>query len=597
MNRNRKPGEVCGHRPGNQNAVAFPRDRYSFSEPWCGRDDGSAARGPFRGSRHLVSPARSGSLLLIVLVVVAMLTLAAYNFTQTMQTELEATAGYGLEVQAREAADSGVEYVSVILANRVAAAAENLNHNPNVFLGKTVAASPRLGGNARFTIIAPVEQDVRGNAIRYGLADESAKLNLNLLDRLQLDEDQVQAWLMNLPGMTASIADALLDWIDTDDTKRPEGAESDVYEALPQPYKARNGPLESLDELLLIRGVTPALLYGEDANRNGLLDPHEDDADKSPPWDNADGVLNHGWVAYLTAYSREANRRTDGQEKIDVNNGLLTELYDAVEREFNAEAAKFVIAYRMNGPKDQPPADAAEDSDSATQDPTQKNQQEQAAVEDLTSAIVTGVFKQAGTVTRGGIDISTGGQMKVKSLWDLIGSRADVLIDGGRRTLVSPWPAEPSSLPDLLPRLMDVLSVSSDEIIEGRINLNQARREILLGVPGMSEKLVNSIVTAQKIDANGQPDPDTIQQHNVTGWLFMEQLVDIWKMRELDPYLTARGDVYHAQVFGFFDVGGPVIRIEAVVDATKVPPRVVFQRDLNDLGRGYTRSQLLPTSR
>ena len=34
-----------------------------------------------------------------------------------------------------------------------------------------------------------------------------------------------------------------------------------------------------------------------------------------------------------------------------------------------------------------------------------------------------------------------------------------------------------------------------------------------------------------------------------------------------------------------------------VVDATKVPPRVVFQRDLNDLGRGYTRSQLLPTSR
>ena len=540
---------------------------------------------------------RAGSVLLIVLVVVAMLTLAAYNFTQSMLTELEATTMYGADVQAREAADSGVEYIATILANRTDPALENLIHNPSVFLGKTVSVSERLRGNARFTIIAPVEHNVAGNAIRYGLMDESAKLNLNLLDRLKLEDEQVHTLLLNIPGMTIEIADALLDWIDADDTKRPYGAESEIYEALTPPYKAKNGPLESIDELLLVQGVTPALLYGEDANRNGLLDPGENDGDKTPPLDNADGVLDHGWVAFLSAHGREANRRADGTKKIDTNNGLLTELYDALEDEFGEDAAKFVIAYRISGPKDLPPEDTSGTSVASSSTASQTKQAQQKAVQDLTKAIAEGAFKATGTVTRGGIDISKGGQNKVNTLWDLIGSRADVTIDGAKQTLESPWPADTSSLPDLLPKLMDALAITGDEYLEGRINLNQARREILIGLPGMDEELTEKIMVSQKLDSNGQPDPEVIQRHNTAGWLFVEGLVDIWKMRELDPYLTARGDVYRAQVFGFFDGGGPVTRIEAMVDATQVPPRVIFQRDMNALGHGYARGQFLPLPR
>ena len=36
------------------------------------------------------------------------------------------------------------------------------------------------------------------------------------------------------------------------------------------PYAPRNGPLGSIEELLLVRGVTPALLFGADLNRNGV---------------------------------------------------------------------------------------------------------------------------------------------------------------------------------------------------------------------------------------------------------------------------------------------------------------------------------------
>src|SRR5690606_13432288 len=61
--------------------------------------------------------------------------------------------------------------------------------------------------------------------------------------------------LMALPGMTEDIADAILDWIDEDDEPREYGAEIDYYAALG--YAPANGPLTTIEQLLLVRGVTP----------------------------------------------------------------------------------------------------------------------------------------------------------------------------------------------------------------------------------------------------------------------------------------------------------------------------------------------------
>lgn len=567
---------------------------------------------------------RRGSVLLIVLVIVSVLTLAAYNYTQTMLTELEATTMYGSDVQSREAADSGIEYVATMLGNRTDPALENLLHNPALFMGRTVVPSERLRGVARFSIIAPVENSPT-SAIRYGLMDESAKLNLNLLLSLKLEDDQIQDMLLNIPGMTIELVDAILDWIDSDDTMRPYGAESDTYEGMSPPYSAKNGPLESLDELLMVRGVTPALLYGEDANRNGLLDPNENDGEASPPFDNADGVLDLGWSAYLTAHGRESNLRADGREKIHLNNGLLTDLYDALEEEYGEETAKFVIAYRMNGPKTTGNSNddsKGEDTDgggsggqgsgggrsggggrgsggggrsvSSSSDSDTQEDQQQRALQGLSKAIASAALSPGGKVTRGGIDITAGGSVQIASLWDLFGVDTTVEIQGAKQTLKSPWPEDPNQLKSVLPQLLDTLSTTNDEFLNGRININQARREILLGIPGLTEELVEQIILAQKRDANGQPSPEVIQQHNTTGWLYFEGLVDLETMRELDPFFTARGDVYRVQVLGFFDGGGPVTRLEAMVDGTQNPPRIIYQRELNDLGHGYSRTQLLP---
>ena len=47
------------------------------------------------------------------------------------------------------------------------------------------------------------------------------------------------------------------------------------------------------------------VLYGEDANLNGILDPNENDGDVLPPTDNADGLLQPGLLEYVTIYSQE----------------------------------------------------------------------------------------------------------------------------------------------------------------------------------------------------------------------------------------------------------------------------------------------------
>ncbi len=540
-------------------------------------------------SRRTVFP-RRGSVLILVLVVVVLLALAAANFSDLMTTELDAVYSAGRDVETRALVDSGAEYAAYLLEHRTEPGLENLQHNPQLFHGVIVAPSEQPLNRGRFTIIAPLEHDLEARQVRYGLMDESAKLNVNLVDKLALSETEARATLMGLPGMTELVADAILDWIDADDNVRANGAELETYESKTPAYSTKNGPIESLEELLLVDGLTPELLFGEDANRNGLLDPNENDGDVSLPLDNADGVLQLGWSSFLSVNSREVNLRYDGRTKIDLNSGLLTDLYDQLEEEFGEDAAKFVIAYRISGPKDLPPEEDTTGTAASSTTAANVQKQQQQALQGIFTAIAGAVAQNSGTVTRGGIDISKGGQNKIKSIWDLIGSRADVTIDSQQLTLTSPWPAEPGSLEGLLPQLMDTLSTTPDPYLEGRININQARREVLLGLPGMTPQIVDAIVAAQSVDGSS----DITFRHATTGWLFVDQLVDVWGMRALDPYITARGDVYRAQIVGFFDGGGPVSRVEIMIDGTQRPPRISQFRDLSNLGRGYPRPLFQP---
>src|SRR5690606_30820187 len=133
---------------------------------------------------------------------------------------------------------------------------------------------------------------------------------------------------------------------DEDEEPRPYGAELEYYSTLPTPYAPKNGPIESVEELLLVRGVTPQLLFGVDANRNGVIDAAEQQAAMV----DIGSMASLGWAAFLTVHGQEANRRRDGTPRININQDDLELLYDELSAAIdNEDFVTFILAYRIGG--------------------------------------------------------------------------------------------------------------------------------------------------------------------------------------------------------------------------------------------------------
>lgn len=111
--------------------------------------------------------------------------------------------------------------------------------------------------------------------MRTTISDECGKINLNAL--LIMNEGgaaEENEWLIQTlrnffqlrnPELEDDPVDAILDWLDygDNDEERPEGAENSYYQGLEIPYPCKNGPMDSIEELLLIKGITPELYYGD----------------------------------------------------------------------------------------------------------------------------------------------------------------------------------------------------------------------------------------------------------------------------------------------------------------------------------------------
>ena len=85
------------------------------------------------------------------------------------------------------------------------------------------------------------------------IEDASAKINVNTAPR---------DTLVRLLG--EDVADAIVDWRSATDVTSQADAEREYYASLPSPYLPRNGPLQSLGELLLVRGITTDNFFGSD---------------------------------------------------------------------------------------------------------------------------------------------------------------------------------------------------------------------------------------------------------------------------------------------------------------------------------------------
>jgi DNA uptake protein ComE-like DNA-binding protein len=242
--------------------------------------------------------------------------------TRGLVTEIARQKAALQSVRAQAAARAGLEQARYILATRT----EDPN-TTSVPASSGTDASLSLSelDQARFFLLAESDED---GEPALGLVDLSSKLNLNTATLAAIEA---------LPDMTAELAAAIMDFRDADDIALPYGAESAVYLALPSPYRAKNAPFESLSELLLVRGMTAAVLFGEDTNLNGVLDPNEDDGARSFPKDSSDGVLDRGLYPFVTVTSA-SRLRPEGDDWVDLNNDPMSQIRSVLGSRLSPDA-------------------------------------------------------------------------------------------------------------------------------------------------------------------------------------------------------------------------------------------------------------------
>jgi type II secretory pathway component PulK len=278
----------------------------------------------------------NGSTLVIVLWVSFGLVSLALYFGHANSVELRAADQRASGIQAAQAISGAARYAAHVLTNLdTPGVISDLAVSPT-YLYRSEAV---LIGDSRFWFIGRDPNRISSGLAsqelpRFRLVDESSRLNLNTatVEMLEL-----------LPRMTPALAAAIIDWRDTDSDVSDQGAEDETYQRLNPPYRCKNGPFESVDELRLVAGMTPEILFGEDLNRNGILDPNEDDGDAAEPWDNRDGRLDPGLIEFFTVHSRESTLRADGSRRISIGAQGRQELGTLLQERFGADRGNQIL--------------------------------------------------------------------------------------------------------------------------------------------------------------------------------------------------------------------------------------------------------------
>jgi general secretion pathway protein K len=204
-------------------------------------------RGTDRGILKILKSER-GIALLMVLWIVIILMVIVLSFSFMTRTDTHATLFFKEGWEKQCLAEAGIERAIMEMFYRT--------HNKSLPSTPMESEVIKVDGT-EYTGQLGVDYYV------YGILDESGKINVNLLS------DTSGIILNNLlvnrgvpKELADTITDSVLDWMDSDETHRLHGAESDYYMSLPVPYKAKNDKFEAVEELLLIKGMTPEILYG-----------------------------------------------------------------------------------------------------------------------------------------------------------------------------------------------------------------------------------------------------------------------------------------------------------------------------------------------
>lgn len=443
------------------------------------------------------------SVLVGLLWCVALLSVLVVGVLHRSTIGLRVVKNSGDAIQAHYLALAGIEKAKALLYQDASARKRSArNHSGQLYDSPQDFKDIELG-RGQFSVFHQ-GQDQSAREILYGVSDVDGRLNVNTASAEELSR---------LYELTPDIAAAIIDWRDEDNAPGPSGAEAEYYASLEPAYLPRNGRFKTLRELLMVRGVSPQLLGGEDANLNGMLDPEEDDGRENDPPDNGDGVLDAGWSASLTVESATANVSAAGQSRVNLQTADESSL--TAIRGITSEIARGILARRG-----------------------------QKRIENLADLLeVTAASQQNRPASQPSENTSpAGGEQR----------------PGGPQPTgnLLPDPSGPELISeDLLMEIADEVTASDDQEQAGVININTASSATLRCLPSVTPELAQQIIAYRK-SSGFFANP---------AWLLKVPGMTRDTFKQLAPKVTTRSETFRILSEGQVKSSGARKRIEVLV--------------------------------
>lgn len=219
---------------------------------------------------------QSGVALMVVLWIIVLLTALATEFVSAMKTEVHTTRNYKEDIESYNLAKAGINLAMAELLKTARFHSSNSAYGFIVGKVPILSNQPQVSNQANqtsepvaeFDIIQRTDIPLGAGTVSYTIQDENGKVNVNTASRELLIK------VLMISGVEVGelrdvIADSILDWIDSDDNFRLNGAETEYYQSLNPPYKPKNGAIHSVDELIRVKGITEEILYGSAQTDSG----------------------------------------------------------------------------------------------------------------------------------------------------------------------------------------------------------------------------------------------------------------------------------------------------------------------------------------
>jgi general secretion pathway protein K len=205
--------------------------------------------------------AKQASVLIVTLWVLSLLTVFAVSLGFTARAQLHYARHFRDRQRAYYLARAGIEKAIAALEGDEIEGYDALNqdwaNNEGFFKEFSI-------GDGFVTVSYFLDEGGSGEGredrvILYGAMDESGKIDIN-----HVSAEILTNLLERVGGVSVNqardIAWAIVDWRDEDSIVSPGGAENEYYENLAMPYRCKNGKLQAIQELLLVRGMTREIL-------------------------------------------------------------------------------------------------------------------------------------------------------------------------------------------------------------------------------------------------------------------------------------------------------------------------------------------------